>query len=428
MVLRLQTVSRTSLALALGCTVLGSLPDVALASEPQMSAWTGQMEDRHPGLISESTGKRLGQMQELVTNEQFEEAIAGLNALLAKVRGNAYEEAVLMEQIAYAYLSKGKADDYRTAIPLFEKVLNSKQLSVPQENSMVYNLAQLYAQIENYARTTQLLDQWFKVTPKPPASALILMANAYAAQEKWQESLPWVNRAIAANEKPQESWYKLKLAIQYSLKDYNACAETLETIIGYWPDNKKYWDQLTGMYLELDQDTKALAVMGVAQQRGFLTDEKQILNLARLYILNDAPFEGGRLLDAAMQNKIVAPTEKNYALLAEAWVQAKEWAKATDALGKGGELSADGELFVRKAQIHVDQLQYNDAVKAVDRAMQKGNLKRPGYAYMIQGRAAAETRNYKTAEEAFRKARGYEETKNAAGAWLDYIAELASAR
>lgn len=410
---------------ALAALLVAFGANLALA-EPQMSAVSGQMEERPGKFVSEGTGRRLNQLQELMAEEKLDEAIAGLNALLPKVRDNDYEHAVVLQNLANAYLSKGRPEDFRQALPLYEKVLSLKVLPVANENSIVYSLAQLYAQVENYAKTTQLLEAWFKVTQNPPASALILMANALAAQSKWREALPWVEKAIAKNASPQESWYKLQLAIQYELKDYKGCAQTLEIMITHWPGNKKYWEQLVGMYLELEQDSKALAAMAVSHRRGFVTEEKPILNLVRMYLLNEAPYEAGKLLDQSLAAKQVAATEKNYSLLAQAWLDAREWQKATQALGKGGELATDGELFVRKAQVHVDQLEYTEAIKAVERAFQKGNLKRPGYAYMIQGRAAAETKNFKAAEEAFRKARGFDDTKKSADSWLSYLGELQS--
>jgi predicted Zn-dependent protease len=411
-------------ALALAATLVAS-PAFA---DPQMSAVTGQMEERKAGLVSEGTAKRINQLLELVTNEQYDEAIAGFKALQPKVAGNAYEEALVLQNMGYVHLSKGGDSDFKLAITAFEKALALKALPIPTENSMVYNLAQLNMQIENYPKAITLLESWFKATVNPPAAANILMANALGLTNRWREALPYVQKAIASTDKPQESWYKLLLAAQYELKDFKGCSETLEILTSLYPDNKKYWEQLSGMYMELNEDSKALATMGLAYRKGFVSDEKQLLNLARMYILNDAPFEAGKLLDQAIAAKQVAATDKNYALMAEAWIQAREWNKATDVLGKGCDIAADGEMCVRKAQIHVDQLEYNAAVKSVDRAFQKGTLKRPGYAYMIQGRAAAETRNFKAAEEAFKKARGFEETKNSASTWLDYLQELQAAR
>jgi len=424
--------TRTSSASAravLGATAFaGALAATLAYAEPQMSAVSGQMEERKAGLVSESTAKRINQLLELVTNEQYEEAVTGFKALQPKVAGNAYEEALVLQNMGYVHLSKGGDADFRLAISWFEKALALKALPIPTENSMVYNLAQLHMQLENYPKAITLLEHWFKATVNPPAAANILMANALGLTNRWREALPYVQKAIASTPNPQESWYKLQLAAQYELKDFKGCAETLEILASQYPDNKKYWEQLAGMYMELNEDNKALATMGLAFRKGFITDEKQLLNLARMYILNDAPFEAGKLLDQAIAAKQVAANDKNYALMAEAWIQAREWNKATDILGKGCDMAADGEMCVRKAQIHVDQLEYNAAVKSVDRAFQKGTLKRPGYAYMIQGRAAAETRNFKAAEEAFKKARGFEETKSSASTWLDYLQELQATR
>jgi tetratricopeptide (TPR) repeat protein len=411
-------------AARVACALLFGLSAGLAFAEPQMSAVSGQMEERPSKFVSEGTGRRLNQLQELIANEKYDDALAGLNALAEKVKDNDYEYAVILQNIASTYLSKGKAEDYKAALPIYEKVLALKALPVGTENQIVFNLAQLYAQVENYTKAAALLESWFKVTQNPPASAMYFMAQVYASQNKWREALPWIEKALAKTDKPQESWYKLLLAVQYELKDYKACTGTLETMLGIWPSNKKYWEQLVSMYMELNQDSRALAVMALQQRNGFITDEKGVLNLARMYMLNDAPYEAGKLIDEAMAAKVVAPSEKTYGLLAQAWLDAREWQKAAAALGKGGEMAADGELFVRKARVHVDQLEYNEAIKAVERAFQKGKLKRPGEAYMIQGKAATETKNFKAAEEAFNKAKGFEDSKKTAEAWLRYVGDL----
>ena len=403
-------------------------PALVSASEPQLSAVSGQMEERHAGLVSEGTAKKINQLQELATAEKYDEVIAGFKALLPKVAGNDYETALVLQNLGNAHFGKGGSTDYRAAIGYFEQTLAFKALPIPTENSMVYTIAQLHMQLEAYAKTVTLLGPWFKATTNPRPESFVLMANALGLQGKWREALPWVQKAIAATDRPQESWYALQLYAQYELKDYKACAETLEVLVSLWPDNKKYWDQLAGMYIETKEDTKALAVMGLARRKGYMAEERNIVNLAQMYFLNDAPFEGAQLLDQAIAAKQVVPTLKTYQILAEAWIAAREWSKATETLGRGCEVAPDGEMCVRKAQIHVDRLEYAAAVKAIERAFQKGTLRRPGYAYMIAGRAAAETRSFKEAEAAFMKARGFEDTRNSANTWLDYVRELQAAR
>jgi hypothetical protein len=179
--------------------------------------------------------------------------------------------------------------------------------------------------------------------------------------------------------------------------------------------------------MELGEDTKALAAMAIAYRKGMIKDEKQLTNLARLYILNEAPFEGAQVLQSGIGDGNIKPTEKIYSLMAEGYIQAREWAKATEALGKGAAMASDGELWVRKAQIHVQQLEYKPAIDAIDKAFAKGNLKKPGVAYMIQGRAAAESKNFDTAQKAFREARKYDDVKQGATSWLGYLEELQQA-
>lgn len=391
--------------------------------------WTavGAEEERKAGLLSESTYNRLVKIQELMAAEQHNEAIAALNALLPKAQADPYEYAVVSQNLGYAHIGK---EDFRGAIPHFAKSIELRSLPIQQENQMVFTLAQLYMQIEQYGRTVSMLEDWFKTAENPPVNAYITMANAMSltTPPRWRDAKPYAERAIQKSERPQESYYKLLLAINYELKDFRACAEVLESMLNYWPDNAKYWEQLVGMHMELNNDKQALAAMTIAYRKGMIKDEKQLTNLARLYILNAAPYEGGEVLAKGIADGVVKPTDKIYALMAEAYIQAREWGKATDTLNKGGGLAADGEMFVRKAQIHVQQLEYKAAMEAVDKAFAKGNLKKPGVAYMIQGRAAAESKNFDIAQRAFLKAREFEDVRNGARSWLDYIAEMQASR
>jgi tetratricopeptide (TPR) repeat protein len=391
------------------------------------SAVASGEEERKAGLLSEATYNRLVKIQELMTSEQHNEAIAALNALVPKVQGDAYEYAVVSQNLGYAHIGK---EDYKGALPHFEKAIQLRSLPIQQENQMVFTLAQLYMQVEQYTKTIQLLEGWFKTAENPPTNAYITMANAYSlvSPPRWRDAKPYAERAVQKMEKPQESYYKLLLAVNYELKDFKGCAEVLEAMLNYWPDNPKYWEQLTGMYMELSDDQKALAAMAIAYRKGMIKDEKQLTNLARLFILNEAPYEGASVLTKGIEEKLVTPNDKTYALIAEAYVQSKEWSKATDALAKGGALAPDGEMFVRKAQIHVQQLEYKAAMDAIDKAFAKGTLRKPGVAYMIQGRAAAESKNFEVAQKAFRKAREFDDVKNSAASWLDYIQEMQAAR
>jgi len=128
----------------------------AVRAEPQMSAWSGQMEERKAGLVSEGTAKRINQLLELVTNEQYDEALAGFRALQPKVAGNAYEEALVLQNMGYVYLSKGGDNEFRQAIATFEKALQLKALPIATENSMVFNLAQLNMDHPHLSRTDRL--------------------------------------------------------------------------------------------------------------------------------------------------------------------------------------------------------------------------------------------------------------------------------
>src|SRR5690606_9188976 len=103
-------------------------------------------------------------------------------------------------------------------------------------------------------------------------------------------------------------------------------------------------------------------------------ESEDLLNLARLYMLNNVPAEAGKVLGAELEKGRVEATQKNYELLAQAWVQAREFERGTAALGKAAEMSDDGELYIRQAQIFVSMADWDRAAGAARKAIEKGGM------------------------------------------------------
>lgn len=410
----MRKLTRALFVLLFACTLSHADDVYAYADSGQQSS---QDQGGGSAFMSERVYKRLNVIyEELIDKEDYNGALSELNELLPSVKG--YERAVVLQTVGQVYIYKS---EYRTAINYFEQALGMKTLPKGPEQQAILVLAQLYTTIEEYQKAIKLLESWFPTVEDPPADAYILAATAYAQLERYRDALPYVQKAIEKAANPREDWYKLLLAIHFELGEYRNAAAVLEIMVSYWPDNSVYWKQLSSLYMELQDDVKALSTLAVAYKHGMLEDERDMLNLARLYLLERAPYQAAEILKKGLESETIEPTRKNLELLANALVESKEYPEAGEVLGRAADLAEDGALYLRQAQLYAQQHKWDKVVEAVDKALKKGDLKNPGMAYILQGRAAVESKNYEVALRAFRKAREYEDTENQATQWIQYI-------
>jgi len=64
----------------------------------------------------------------------------------------------------------------------------------------------------------------------------------------------------------------------------------------------------------------------------------------------------------------------------------------------------------------------------VQKALDKGNLKSTGKAYLLQGLAFSEQKKFQEAIASFRRAQQFEETRSQAAGWMEYVNEQISIR
>lgn len=404
-------------AKSLSIVCIGAL---LLAAAPGVSAAERGKEKGGSTFMSPATYNRISKANKAMEEGKYQEALAELRDLAEDVNEKPYELAVTLQTTAYVYISQEK---YEQAAQYLEQAMALNAFPPEPEKSVIYALAQIYGVLGQFPKTVKLMTEWLKTAENPPPDAYITLANAYYALERFGDAYPVVRQALVKMEKPREDWLKLALGIQYELKKYKEAADTLETLVANWPDKKDYWRQLSGIYIELGEDQKALATMAMAYERGVLEKSDEFLNLARLYMLNEVPFQGATVLQTAMDSDKVEKTQKNYELLSQAWVQSREYKKGIDALAKAGEMADTGELLVRAAQLQMSVANWAGAVKMARQAIEKGGMesKKTGQAYLLLGTAAAESKDYDTAVNAFNKARGYPETRQNASQWLAYV-------
>lgn len=383
-------------------------------------------EEKKQALMSPLVYKKIEKVNEEIEKKNFQESLSMLDELaeITKDKDNKYEYAVVLQMYGYVYTSM---DDYEKAGEYYSQAIKLNALPAEPERAAIYMLAQIYSALDKFQEVIDLMVDWFKTAENPPADAYIIVANAYAAQEQWAKAYPYVIQGVEKAEKDaaqkKEAWYKLKLAVEYELSKYPEAAGTLEILVANWPGKKDYWTQLASIYMELRKDSNALATLASAYEKGVLEQERNLLNLVRLYLLNNVPYTAAKILSDELDKGRIEKTKKNYELLSQAYIHAREYNKGIAALGEAAELADNGEFYLRQARLSMNVADWSGVKKAAQNALRKGGLKdkEKGQAWLLVGTAAAEEDDFDTAIEAFNKARGYTETRALAGSWLEFI-------
>lgn len=380
------------------------------------------------GLLSERVHRDLTRAYDAIGAERWQDAMAAVNAVLARGNLNDYERAVAVQLRGHVHAAQGR---YNEALRDFEEVIRLDQLPNPQHFQLMYQTAQIYIMQEQFERGLRRLDEWLQYTDTVPAGAFELQAVAYSQLGRYREAIQAIDRAIALSDKPKEQWYQLKVAMHFELKEYAQAARVLELLIERDPTRKNYWIQLASSYLAQEgseqqkkqNEARALAIMALAHRMGLLDRESEWVQLYQLYAANDIPYKAAQILEEAIGKRIVEPNRKRWEDLANSWTAARELNKALEAYGRAAALASDGKLDLQRGFILVDLERWAEAEEALAAAVRKGGIDRPCNAHLLLGMAQFEQGKVAAAQRSFTEAAGDERCRSAASQWLRHLEE-----
>ena len=412
----------------LGAAVLLAAFQVAVAQQ-QPAKKEG---DKQPpaATVGLETGKVLNEAIELLNKEDFKGASAKIDTLkLDKL--SPYERSKVEQILFNISYSQEKYDDARGHL---QKAIDSGGLNAQEIEQARYQSAQLYMQQEKWKEGAAALEEWFKTATKPNSAAYYLLAVAYyqqavvangkTATDLFGKALVPAKKAVELMEKPQESWLAMLSALYLQREEYKDAIPVLQQLIALAPAKKTYWMQLSSIYGQIEDYPNALASIQLAYNAGLVTDDSEIRRLADLLLFNSVPYRGAQVLETAIEKKTVKLDEKLYEKLANCWIAAGEFDKAISPLQKSAELAANGDTFVRLGELQVQREDWPGAITALQKGLEKGQLKDAANAQLMMGVAYYSQKNYKEARPFFERAQQSAKHKQVATSYLQAIKAL----
>lgn len=400
----------------LGYTALSS----AVAQEQQQD----ERETRKTPALRNKVYEKLAEAQAAAEAKDMNTAAQILDEMLAGRRDNelnSYELANVYNLYAFVHYSR---EDYDRALQAYENVIKQPDIPLAMEINTRYTVAQLYFVQERWQDGIRALQEWFKMTEKPTATAYVLLAQGYYQLKDYDRSLTNVQKAIGMyREKgkvPKEQWLNLARFLYFEKNDIDKAVAVLEELLTHYP-KKQYWVQLSHMYGEQKREPKQLAAMETAYVQDMLSKGTELVTMSYLYLNGEVPYKAAQVMDKGLDAEIIEGTSKNWEILGNAYRQAQEVEKAIPAMETAAAKSDEGELYTRLGNIYLDGEDYDKAISAITKGLQRGGVKRPDQARLVLGMAYFEKKQYDKAREAFQAAGRDERSAKFAKQWIQYM-------
>lgn len=414
-----------SLSVALAVTVLPSL----VSMTPYTNIGAAYASDapakktkRVPALRNK-VYSQLARAQKLADDGQVAEGLAALDTIKSRSGSmNAYEVAMMHNFYGFIYYNENQLDK---AIASFEQVIAQEQIPESLRQSTTFSLAQLAMANNQYDKVIGYLDKWHAQNTKPITNNYyVLRAQAFYQQKQYQPALESINVAIglaeSKQETPKENWLVLQRALYYSLNQPEQVALVLEKMVKLY-NKPQYWVQLAGMYGEIGDSKKQLAIFEAAHQQGFVKSKSEVMQLAQVYMYNGLSFKAASTLKQAIESGTVESSAQNEAFIAEALVQAKEDEKAIQHFKVASQKVAHGNYDQRLAEIFINLEKFDEAADFARSALDKGQLSFEANAYVALGMAQYNLENFDASILAFEQAEKHKKSARLAKQWIKYV-------
>jgi predicted negative regulator of RcsB-dependent stress response len=372
-------------------------------------------------LTSEREQKKLNEGLEAVNAGDNEKALSLLQPLATEADSK-YARSLALQGIANIKYNNG---DLKGAIDSLKQSLDIGVLPNDTFFQLEYELAQFYLADEQYQPAVDTIEKWRGEGKRETAESYALEGNAYYRLEKYPEAITALKKAMSLTDKPETSWNQILMAAYSESGQADQAAQLAQQQLAANPNDATAMNNAVAVLMQAQKYPEAIDLMEKARASGNLKDEKQYVNLAKLYLItgqdSDNPQPSAKkaeaVLEDGMAKGVVSSSYDNLKLAGDAAYIAGDESKAIASYKKAIPTAADGEAAVRAGQLLLNQQKYSEARTLIKQGIDKG-VQHKGTAYMMLAEAERGLKNKPAAVEAMKKAAQQPETAAKAKAWL----------
>jgi tetratricopeptide (TPR) repeat protein len=353
--------------------------------------------------ISRVIAKEMTAAQKALQASQWAEAIKNLEAAETKPGLNAFDKKTIYDFKGFAYV---KLNNLKAAEQAYEAALATGAYTPEDAAKTTRMLFRLSAGNQQYAKAAEYGKQVAESAAATPDD-LAILSQIYFLQKDCKSSGQWADKAIAASRKageaPKENLYQFKLQCASDAGDTPGMATVLVDLIRL-TNKTTYWNTLLRIERQDERDDhNTLMLYRVMYDTGSMTAGSDYMEMAQL--LGDAalPAEAETVLEKAMSSGLINDQQKERAtrLLNSFKTRADADKKGLPQLDAEAKKNPAGELDVKLGEVYYGGGDYQNAAAAINRGIQKGQVKHLDEGYVYLGRSQVALKNTAEAKKAF---------------------------
>lgn len=388
-------------------------------------------KERQIPSMTQQTYDRIAEVEELIKEKNYEEALEILNRMLNRGtrRYNGNELAQIHRMFAYLYF---EMDNVLKTIEHNERVLDHREdIREGQEITTIYTLSQLYFSIENFEKSLEYLNEWLLLEEDPSPQAYNYLATVQYTLKDLESAAESQETAIRlATEKGylpiKESWWSLLKYLHHELENYPRVLEILTILVREYP-SRKSWVELAGTYHQLGEADKAMYSYECAHALGYFDRELDFQQLSAFLMNKEVYIRAAWIGQEAFDIGIAEETYKNHNALGQSYEAAWETELAIAQYEEAADLAEDGKIDQRLASLYSDRDKFDLCISHADAAMEKGGLTRTYSVMLTKGMCQfwdlsldSATKTLQEARRAARNARDASAEKSASD-WIRFV-------
>lgn len=301
--------------------------------------------------IAPAVFQALNSAREAQESKDFAGAQRALEAALESTEPRSLERALVQQRLGYLAIERQRSAE---AIDWLRKALAEEQLDDQAASQDRRNLAQLLAQAGQDAEAVRLLEGEMAAGTLPLETRRLLV-QLYNRLERYSKAIPLAEQVVRADPGVDVVWYQLLAGMNYRLQRYQAAETWFRVLLRREPGNAEVWRQLAGVQSLDRRQVDAAATLRLAYEGGVRLSETDLENLVALQVAAGAPWQAARLLEALLQQKLLAASQNRSERLAQLWQQARAHERAEEAWRTLARSSGQTDHWMRLASIQLER-------------------------------------------------------------------------
>jgi tetratricopeptide (TPR) repeat protein len=337
--------------------------------------------------VTKKTFHTLEDVQELMEQEKFEQALGLIEQLVINTKDIPYDFALANQYLAHISVILDHPARARTAL---EAALSAEGVPEELRADLKLSYGTVLLGAEEYPAAATVLEEWLASTPTPNARQIfnVSYANYMSGSLKRAETL--MARAFAASTRSKipDSWFQIYYRIFFDQKKYPESEKLLFELLARDPANEQHWRLLASHYMQLEESSAALAAIMLSYYGGLVTEAEDLQRIVSLYGFTDIPETAAVLLETWLTEKRIPTDSEALKQLGNLWLLARERDKAKTVLEQAAKTSADGRTFQMLGGIYFEDEDWSKAHSAYQQALRLGGLEEPQRVSLLAGISA----------------------------------------